>query len=342
MELDHGVVDADGHITESDDQLRSYMESPYRDRKATFYSRDNWDRSLGGKLGEKAGDARSWLGAMDRGGISTAVLFPTDGLGFGWIREPDFAVALARAYNNFFFEELHKSSPRLKGIALVPLQDVQEGVKELRRAIGELGMVGGMLPAVGLRKPLGHQDYWPIYQEAEKLGCLLAVHATVRGPHYFAADLFDHFIDVHTLSHPFAQMIQLTSMVLRGVMEKFPRLRVAFMEAGCSWVPYWMGRMDEEWEKRGEVEAPLCTKKPSEHVLSGRVYLPAEGYEPLLPQTVQLLGSQVLFYASDWPHWDHDFPANLQHLKSREDLSAEAKRWILSGTAQAMYRLSVP
>lgn len=135
------------------------------------------------------------------------------------------------------------------------------------------------------------------------MGSLLAVHATVRGPHYFAADLYDQFIDVHTLSHPFAQMIQMTSLILRGVMERFPRLRLAFMEAGCSWVPYWMGRMDEEW-------------------------------------TAQLLGPQVLFYASDWPHWDHEFPENIHHLKKREDLSSEAKRWILAETAKAMYRLN--
>jgi predicted TIM-barrel fold metal-dependent hydrolase len=60
---------------------------------------------------------------------------------------------------------------------------------------------------------------------------------------------------VHTLSHSFAQMLQCTSMMFRGVFDRFPKLRVAFMEAGCSWAPYWFGRMNEEWEKRGEVEA---------------------------------------------------------------------------------------
>ncbi len=339
MKANREVIDADGHITETDDQLRPYMDSPHHDRKAVFYPRDNWDRSLGGTLGTRARDAKSWLNAMDEGGLSIAVLFPTDGIGFGWIREPDFAVVLAKAYNNFFAEEFTKVSPRLKGVALIPFQDVQEGVKELRRAVKELGMVAGMLPAVGLRLPLGHPDYWPIYEEAEKLNCPLAVHATVRGPHYFAADLFDQFIDVHTLSHPFAQMIQMTSLILRGVMERFPRLRLAFMEAGCSWVPYWMARMDEEWEKRGTVEAPLCKKRPSEYVLSGRVFLHAEGYEPFLPQTVQLLGPQVLFYASDWPHWDHEYPENIEHLGRREDLNAEVKSWIFCRTAKAMYGL---
>ena len=159
MARDIEVIDADGHITEEDDQLREHMEAPYRNRGATIYPRDNWDRSLGGTLGTRAKDAKKWLDAMDDGGISTAVLFPTNGLGFGWIREPDFAVALAKAWNNFVSEKFQKVSPRLKGVALVPFQDVPEGVKELRRSIKELGLagvievVGGALIVLGLFTP---------------------------------------------------------------------------------------------------------------------------------------------------------------------------------------------
>ena len=135
-------------------------------------------------------------------------------------------------------------------------------------------------------------------------------------------------------------MLQMTSIILRGVMERFPRLRIAFMEAGCSWVPYWMGRMDEEWEKRGKTEAPLCKKKPSAYVKSGRVYLHAEAYEPLVGATAQVLGHQILYYASDWPHWDTEFPENIHHLAGREDLSPEARKWLLADTAKQLYKLS--
>ncbi len=333
------VVDADGHVTDQDTKVKVYMEAPYRERRVAIYPSDNWDRSLGGTLGARAPDAKSWLDVLDRAEISTTVLFPTSGLGFGWIREPDFAVALARAYNSFVSEEFLKASPRLKGVALVPFQDVPEGVKELRRAVKELGMVGVMLPAIGLRKPLGHQDYWPIYEEAEKLDVMVGVHATVRGAHYFGGDLFDQFIDVHTVSHPFAQMIQMTSLVMRGAMERFPKLRIAFMEAGCTWVPYWMGRMDEEWEKRGKVEAPLCKQKPSEYIKSGQVYLHAEDYEPLVGATAEVLSLRRLYYASDWPHWDSEFPENIDRLANRKDLNTESKKWLLAETAKRLYNL---
>lgn len=334
------VIDADGHVTDQDSKLKEYLEAPYRNRRVAIYPSDNWDRSLGGTLGTRATDAKSWLDALDGAEVTTSVLYPTSGLGFGWIREPDFAVALARAYNNFISEEFQKASPRLKGVALVPLQDVPEGVKELRRAVQELGLVGVMLPAIGLRKPLGHPDYWPIYEEAEKLDVMVGVHATVRGAHYFGGDIFDQFIDVHTLSHPFAQMMQMTSMVMRGVLERFPRLRIAFMESGCSWVPYWAGRMDEEWAKRGKVEAPLCKKKPSEYIKSGRIYLHAEDYEPWVGSTAEYLSPQVLYYASDWPHWDSEFPKNIDDLACRKDLSDDQKKWLFAETAKRLYKLN--
>lgn len=338
------AIDADGHITESTEQLAAYIDPAYREYGVwpggrTYYSSDAWDRSVRGTRGVPAGDAKTWLEMMDRGGLASAVLYPTAGLGIGWVREPDFAVALCRAYNDFFHEEFMLKSPRFKGVALLPLQEVPEAVKELRRVQG-LGFVGAMLPAVGLRKPLGHADFWPIYAEAERLGCVVAVHATVRGPHFFGGDLFDRFIEVHTLSHPFAQMIQMTSLAFQGVFEAFPRLKVAFMEAGCTWVPYWLGRMDEEWKKRGALEAPRCKLKPSDYLTSDRVFYPAEASEWLLGPTTQALGKAGIFYASDWPHWDHGFPENIHEMLERRDISEEMKRGILSETARRLYGLS--
>jgi predicted TIM-barrel fold metal-dependent hydrolase len=341
--MSYDIIDADGHITESTDTLAAFIDPAFREYGSgagsrSYYPSDAWDRSVRGTLGDSAATATSWLEAMDRGGVERAVLYPTAGLSIGWVREPDFAAALCRAYNDFVHQEFTASSPRLKGVALLPLQDPAAAVAELRRARG-LGVVGAMLPAIGLRKPLGHPDFWPIYAEAERLDCLVAVHATVRGPHYFGGDLFDTFIEVHTLSHAFAQMIQMTSLVLQGVFEAFPRLRVGFMEAGCTWAPYWLGRLDEEWEKRGALEAPKCVRKPSEYLTSDRVFLPAESSEQLLGPTVEALGQAGIFYASDFPHWDHGFPGNIKEMQDRRDVSDQTKRAILGTTAHRMYGL---
>jgi predicted TIM-barrel fold metal-dependent hydrolase len=179
--------------------------------------------------------------------------------------------------------------------------------------------------------------YHPVYAEAERLDTFLGVHATVRGPQSFGADGFDKFIEVHTLSHPVAQMIQLTGMIFEGVPEKYPGLRIGFMEAGCSWLPFWMDRMDEEWAKRGAAEAPLCRQKPSDYLRSGQLYFAAEGDEKSLPEVVRRLGDDIIFYASDVPHWDHDYPANIQELATRDDLSVQTRRKILGENTRRLY-----
>jgi uncharacterized protein len=198
---------------------------------------------MGGNLGHRAQDAVSWLRAMDVEGIEVAVLYPTDALGIAIVRETDFAVALCRAYNDFVYENILQANPRLKAVALIPMHDVPEAVRELTRAITKLGMVGAMLPANGMRQLLARQEFWPVYDEAQRLDTAPAVHAG-RFAHEFGTDLCDRFMDIHPLTHPFAQMAQLTSMMFSGVPEKFPRLRLAYGEAGCGWIPIgWNGWM---------------------------------------------------------------------------------------------------
>ena len=124
MQTPFGIVDGDGHVTESEDQIRPYMDEPYRSRGGQIRAGHNyWDINLGGRLGSVAKDAQTWLDAMDEGGMETAILYPTS-IGFtaALIWEPDVAVAVCRAYNDFLHEEFTSVSPRLKSVALLPLQ----------------------------------------------------------------------------------------------------------------------------------------------------------------------------------------------------------------------------
>jgi predicted TIM-barrel fold metal-dependent hydrolase len=98
--------------------------------------------------------------------------------------------------------------------------------------------------------------------------------------------------------------------------------------------------MDAEWDKRGALEAPACRRRPSESLTSDRVFYPVEASEWLVGPTRAALGRAGLFYASDWPHWDHEFPDNIRELRARRDLDDEAKRDILAGAARRLYDLS--
>ena len=347
----HKVYDADGHVLENDNILLDFLDPPYRGKKKLlneplFPSVDGWHRRAMGIGDGRASDlgpdlivddVPSWLAMMDRTGIEETVLYPTIGLAEGLIKDADWAVAICRGYNNFLSETYLKVSPRIHAMALLPMQDVDEAVKELRRARNELKMFGGVMTPVGLPLPAGHPTYHPVYAEAEKLGCAIAIHGgTATG---LGFDFFTKLIQARALSHPLAQIIHLTNIVFEGVLEKYPKLHLLSLEAGASWVPFLMDRLDLEWEKRGSRQAPLLKKKPSDYLKGGTVFFNIDPMETILPTVVDMVGEDHLFYASDYPH-ERNQDETISHLRSREDLSDTAKEKILYHNARRMYRLN--
>jgi predicted TIM-barrel fold metal-dependent hydrolase len=271
--------------------------------------------------------------------MSMAVLFPTLGLFMPFLHDPEWAVALTRAYNTMLHADVTNQSRRLKGVALLPLQDPPAAARELERAVSELGFVAGMLCADGPFL-LGHSRFDPIYATAQRLGVPLCVHASGTDMGVTGSEPFPRFIQAHTVSHVFGQMRQFTSMMFDGVSVRFPDLTLVYLEAGTGWVPYFLQRMDEEWEKRGHVEAKLLTRSPSECVRGGRIYFSCEADEPLLPQALQWVGDERIVYASDFPHWDNSYPKSVKELADRSDLTDAQKRRILADNARQLYHLS--
>jgi predicted TIM-barrel fold metal-dependent hydrolase len=271
---------------------------------------------------------------MDTQHIDRAVLFPTSGLGIGRVRDPQFHTAICRAYNDFI-SNYCKASPRLKAVANLPVNNPAECAKELNRAVTKLGLCGGMLAAQAHRKNLGSPEFYPLYEEAQRLDTPITIHAF--GGDEPGSEVFDQFICLHTTGHPFPVLRQLTAMVFGGIPEMFPKLRIGYLEVGCGWLPYWAERMDEEWEKRGDVEAPLCKQKPSEYITHGNWFFATEPEEGMLPYVIERIGEDRIVFASDYPHWDAMFPHVVSTIRGRKDLSESAKEKILGKNANALY-----
>lgn len=331
------VIDSDGHVRDLDEFIKPYLAEPFCNRRMPYIPRETYDRNLGGTLGQSGIKHEERLAAMDRQEIDIAVLYPTAGLGIGRIREPAFSAALCRAYNDFIAEYC-TVSPRLKAVANLPIYNPEEAAKELNRAVTKLGLVGAMLAAQAHSKNLGSPEFHPLYREAERLDVPLAIHAF--GGDEAGSEIFDQFICLHTTGHPFPVLRQLTAMVFAGIPELFPKLKLGYLEIGCGWLPYWMERMDEEWEKRGKAEAPLCKKKPSEYLTGDRIYCGCEPDEKMIGYVVGEIGSETIMYASDYPHWDMSWPDSAILVWRREDLSLEAKKNILEKNARRFYNLS--
>ncbi|MBI2207544.1 MAG: amidohydrolase [Candidatus Rokubacteria bacterium] len=335
------IIDADGHVTETWEQLQRHLEPPYDKRPPLppYFPQDGWDRRLTGTLGQSANDGKAWVEACDAGGMAAAVLYPTLGLFMTFLHDPDWAVVLCRAYNSLLDKDFTGQSKRLHGVALLPPQDPTAAAQELRRCVKDYGFVAGMLPADGWSL-LGHARFDPIYAAAQELDVPIAFHASGTDMGSAGHEPFPKFIQAHTFSHVPAIMRQLVSTIFEGVPERFPRLKLAYLEAGCGWVPYFVQRMDEEFEKRGHVEAKALRRKPSAYLRSGNIYVSCEADEPLLPQAIEYLGADQILYASDFPHWDNSYPKSLKELTDRDDLSDEVKRKIFSENPRRLYRLT--
>jgi predicted TIM-barrel fold metal-dependent hydrolase len=355
------VIDADGHVHE-DATLADYIEEPYRSQSSfrnygqTGSSFRIWPtldahhfgigyRSKGAFGAGKRVGPDEWVEFVDKSDLQYSVLYPTAGLGMGLISSPDWAIAVARAYNNWLYHTYLKKSPRLKGMALLPMQHVPAAVEELRRALKELGMKGAMLPSRGLPKHLGAAEYWPVYEEAERLDCALAVHGGSHSGMGF--DTFTVYPPIPGLGHPFSLMIALSGFVFHGVLDRFPKLRVAFLEGGSGWVTFWMDRMDRtnqyhyQIDFRGEYLGPTAEKKPSDYIKSGRIFFGCEGNEESLPYQVERAGAQGFLFASDFPHeiGPDDCQKEVREILEQDGLSDTDKQAILADNARRLYGL---
>ena len=161
------IIDADGHVTETWEQISRHLDEPYRKRPllTPLFPQDGWDRRLIGTKGNWAGDGKSWLDALEAGGMAMAVLYPTLGLFMPFLRDPEWAVALSRAYNTMLYKDVTSQSPRLKGVALLPLQDPTAAARELERCDDQQGgdehVRGAIRPArvsVEVQDVLGERD----------------------------------------------------------------------------------------------------------------------------------------------------------------------------------------
>jgi predicted TIM-barrel fold metal-dependent hydrolase len=344
------VIDADGHILERQSDIRKYLEPPWDKRPGPLTPGDQpWDAELYGTLPGYAGYDRDmspaqqvelWLKIMDEYNIEEAVLFPTGAGNIPKLREKEFCVAACKAANTQFAKEYNALSDRVHAVGVLPMKWPEEAAKELHRAVTELGLVSFEILSMGLPVALGDPMYDPVYEEARRLDVPLSIHGNRNQSHEVGAAALRTFAEVHAYTFPAGMLLHFTSMIMQGVPVRFPGLRLSFLEIGATWVPYWLDRLDEHWELRGEYEAPALKKKPSDVVRESPIYISLEAEETLLPQTIEYLGDDHFVYASDVPHWDGSFPGNLEGLWARNDLTRATKEKILYDNAKAFFGLA--
>lgn len=343
------VVDSDGHIMEPSDLWDKYIDPAYhgvRPRGDTIsegatgldvlgnvmprmYADDDGGQFRRGvtekwRAGRKELIAREWsaeayIEVMDAEGIDRMVLYPTNGLYAASVHDlpGDVASAICRAYNRWLYDYCSYNGERLIGVALVGLQDPELAAAEARYAAEELGFRGVMIrPNPYMGRNLEDPAYDPFYDEIARLGIALATHEG-SGPAMpeYGVDRFKSRLAVHAICHPFEQMAAVYSFTAGGVMERHPDLKVAILEAGGGWLPYWLDRLDEhaEWLENVESETGHLKMMPSEY-FRRQGWINCEPTEPGLQAIVEFVGADRVLWASDFPHPDCVYPGTVDNM----------------------------
>jgi len=282
------------------------------------------------------------LEAMDREGIDVAVLFPSRGLSVLTHpnREPRFAAAIARAYNDWMFDFCRTDTTRLLGAGMISVYDIRDAIEETRRVVEELKFRAVFIRSNIVNGKSWHDPYYePLWSALEQLDIPVGFHEATGSRSRQSGDHFEPNFGLRRVyAQPFEQMLGLGSFVAGGILERHPKLKVAFLEANCSWVPWLLWRMDEGYEREGDVFMPELAMAPSGY-FKRQCYVSVEPDEAPARHLIEELGSDRIVFSTDYPHGDSRYPKAVEAFL-KLPLSDEDKRKILWDNCARFYSAS--
>jgi predicted TIM-barrel fold metal-dependent hydrolase len=368
------VIDSDLHVIEGGDVYDRYLEDEFRDRAPRYMglgpTNFPWWKVAGKHIPpwalsddvaaaqryldapteavyrpirDRGYTAEAALAAMDAEGIDRAVVFRTfahmlvsiDGL------DGPFATALCRAFNRWLTAYCSVDGERLKPAAIVSLHDPELAAGEARRAVedGHVGVVILPMPVDG--RYLHAPECDVLWAEVQRLGVPLLVHGTSGGANQdYVSNRFVGHPNYRTLNHSAAFSLELMmamgALTTGGVLERYPMLRVGFLEGNCGWLPWWLNRLDDQWHKYGGGEKTALHAQPSEF-FKRQCFIGTDVDEDLLGTVIDDIGDDNIVVSTDYPHADGPFPHGIDTFLEASRVSLESKRKILWDNCQRLY-----
>jgi uncharacterized protein len=351
------IVDTDVHVDDTLPNMLPYMSGHHQKRLQAVLEADfrgeagNSLRNmiahiayLGSSYGKppraKLATKRELVQRMQRGVIDYSILFPSELLPIGYLPDPKWAAALATAYNEYMLDT-YRDERGVKVALVVAPQVPQQAALEIDRHAGNRDVVAVCIPDVGVNPPIGNQKYWPIYEAAAHHRLPIAFHgieALIHDNYPLRVSHFPTLMQVHSMGFPFTSMLQVMSVVCEGVPVRFPALKYCVLEAGLTWMPFIMYRLDTGY-RQYRTEMPALERKPSEYIREWYIgtheleALPRRGDLAALIHLYQ--GEDTTMWASDWPHLERDLLAGFMNY----DLSPELRRKVFGGNAFRFFGL---
>ena len=371
------VFDSDMHIMEPPDLWERYIAPEFRSIAPRGVTSENV-RDLGISFPEEQRDgrtlrrtprrghnyernqalyrgdsARGWSGeaqldAMDVEGLDAAVMFPSRGLnvlvgpdGGARVSDPRFAAAIARAYNDWLSDFCKADPDRMHGAGMLSVYDIDDAVQETHRVVEDLGFKAVFLRSNVINGRPWHDSYYePLWDTLERLEIPLGFHqASASSVPQLCKPWFGTRSGLQrAYGQPVGQMFAVGSFLGGGILARHPTLKVAFLEANCSWLPWLLWRLDEAYELEGDLDMQDLTMAPSDY-FKRQCVASVEPDETPARYTIDFLGNDNLVYSTDYPHGDSRYPHATETFLELP-LSDEDKRKILWDNCARFYAVS--
>ena len=288
-------------------------------------------------------DPEQHLADMRLDGVAGEVLYPSQGLFYFRIADSVLMSAIFRAYNDWLAEFCRTDPARLKGIAMVNLDDVGEGIKELERA-ARLGLAGAMITEYPLEdRRYDQPEYEPFWSAAESLGMPLSLHTATRRQGKIRGAGAKTLRDASSrATKAFYPALSMCDMIFSGVFDRHPRLTLAIVEFELSWAPHLLDTMDYTYRERHE-EAIYRFKnamRPSDFFHTNVVLSFQE--DAIGIRLRDVIGVDNMMWGSDYPHSESTFPQSRKILAEILAGVPEAEQArIVGGTTACVYGFDV-
>ena len=280
---------------------------------------------------------------LDIDGVDVSILYPTVGLQlYCTVPDSELLSATFRAYNDWLAEFCVPFPNRLKGIAMVNVDDVQDGISELERS-AKMGLAGAMITIYPPEdKPYDSPIYEPLWAAAQDLEMPLSLHVTTNRP-----GPGQQYMDFDTTKGSFIcntdhwVRISLADMIYSGVFERYPKLMVGSVEQELSWIPHFLDRLDYNYTQRAIGDTSYRFKGdalPSDFFHSN-VFLGFQE-DALGIRDRHIIGVDQLLWGSDYPHAESTFPRSRQIIDEiLVDCTEEEKAKIVGTNSARIYRV---
>lgn len=361
------VVDADTHFHEPLDLFQRYIDPHYRPQCPSFqmdaqgmiqlkWPDEAEDKkspprlkqmpSMKAILENPAGfDPDARLQLMDEEGVSIHVIYPTHGLRFSRsVPNSGLAGAICRAYNRWVSEFCSTNPNRFKGVALIPINHPEVALDELRFAREELGLSIAFLnptPVPGLN--WHHETFNNVWAAIRDLDMIASFHSgTAAITNIVGIDRYQLYTMNSLCSHVVEGMLCMMDLILGGVLERFPTLRVGLVETYVAWLPGWLALMDDLQPRHlgwMNLQNPL-SMLPSEY-FKRQCYITAFPDDPMLGNVIDLVGDDCIAISSDFPHMNSRRQMVQTFKRLHGDLPEESQNKILSTNMLRVLNLDV-